>query len=567
MVVKSMSLIELKKQQWAKEKELGKINGYWRNQKSSIIFDDQRSPERQYHDHRFDSNYDIHFDRNLSFPPILQDIQASSIQNNNLYIHNVDKDLPYDNHKGNSEDFNPQSTHTILNRTYTISKENNFSASTLERQKWQKGNPNTEFNVQNLNENERTYLNCDNNRFGTPAWVEYSSDKVSSTKGSFGPKIQADEYRKVSDFMGSSDTLSSLDSNNMYNRTYLLGQNIPLTSEEVTNREIKRQKALELQEAIKQQLKERQIKKKEEIERKKLEDLAEERRIKRQQEIEKQRLEEEIKHQREKELCDERKAKAMQEVLENAQKQAKEDKSKHLKKKRSTQEKLNEKLPEVVVTETVKNTEDESIVNIENKHQPAVELKNKEITSKLPEVDLQTSPTKIDRPKLLTPSKFRNQTTSIGTQTETGSKSMNTIYQKSIELDKRPKWGVNRPEVQYVKQSAKDLNYKSKLRQKSNWNTRTGSVSSSKSQPDMSTAHINFSENDPKFSANKFSALTRPNFAEMKNYKNVLIPTTSDSIAVSDVIYQLSSIRKVLETKRKHWKSVITDESPSSDSS
>jgi hypothetical protein len=34
----------------------------------------------------------------------------------------------------------------------------------------------------------------------------------------------------------------------------LLGQNIPLTTEELAAREIKRQKAIELQEAIKQQV-------------------------------------------------------------------------------------------------------------------------------------------------------------------------------------------------------------------------------------------------------------------------------------------------------------------------
>jgi len=34
----------------------------------------------------------------------------------------------------------------------------------------------------------------------------------------------------------------------------LLGQNIPLTTEELAAREIKRQKAMELQEAIKQQV-------------------------------------------------------------------------------------------------------------------------------------------------------------------------------------------------------------------------------------------------------------------------------------------------------------------------
>lgn len=37
-------------------------------------------------------------------------------------------------------------------------------------------------------------------------------------------------------------------------RTYLLGQNIPLTTDELAAREIKRQKAMELQEAIKQQV-------------------------------------------------------------------------------------------------------------------------------------------------------------------------------------------------------------------------------------------------------------------------------------------------------------------------
>lgn len=106
-------------------------------------------------------------------------------------------------------------------------------------------------------------------------------------------------------------------------RTYLLGQNIPLTTDELAAREVKRQKAMELQEAIKQQvnsqnlnfklfyiftyykciqLKERQLKKKEELEKKKRDDLAEERRIQRQQEIEKKRLEDELKRQKEKEV-------------------------------------------------------------------------------------------------------------------------------------------------------------------------------------------------------------------------------------------------------------------------
>lgn len=62
-------------------------------------------------------------------------------------------------------------------------------------------------------------------------------------------------------------------------------------------------------------------------------------------------------------------------------------------------------------------------------------------------------------------------------------KTIGNIYQKSIDLDKRPKWGVNRPEVQYIKQSDKDPNYQLKFRQKSPWNNRRASNgNSAKSQ-------------------------------------------------------------------------------------
>lgn len=60
--------------------------------------------------------------------------------------------------------------------------------------------------------------------------------------------------------------------------------------------------------------------------------------------------------------------------------------------------------------------------------------------------------------------------------------SVSNVYQKSIDLDQRPKWGVNRPEVQYVKQSAKDPNYQLKLRQKSPWARRISNANSAKSQ-------------------------------------------------------------------------------------
>lgn len=136
MVVKSVSLVELKKQQWAKERgkifcfsplrpslrlilfynyiieELVKLNGYWRNQNIPVVFNDQRyfmitiffgfvlllllllSYKYFYlflllkiRDHvfypgirsndkdRFSANKDIQSPKNLSFPPISQENQ------------------------------------------------------------------------------------------------------------------------------------------------------------------------------------------------------------------------------------------------------------------------------------------------------------------------------------------------------------------------------------------------------------------------------------------------------------------------------------------------------------
>lgn len=579
MVVRSVSLVELKKQQWAKEKEeLVKLNSYWRNQNTPIVFNDQRDhviyPEIRSNDlDRLAAYKDLQTQKILSFPPISHDNQKQNLHNN-TYTNKIEKDLNID--AGVMDDSKPKSTHTILNRTYTISKENNTNegGGTPERQKWDKQYNvlNAGLNPPNFNSNERKYLR--NERNETPSWVEHSSENPSATN-EIG-KTQFQDTHKPPDFGGSCDNLNSLDSNNVCNRTYLLGQNIPLTTEEIAAREVKRQKAMELQEAIKQQLKERQLKKKEELEKKKQDDLIEERRIQRQQEIEKKRLEDELKRQREKELCDERKAKAMQEVLENAQKQAKEDKSKHMQKKRQNQEEIKEQISTepVVVVSNCSEPKLEPKVCLEPKAQPnapnPVEIKE---IPKLPDVDvtLQTSLSPLNRQKLLTPSKFRSQTTNVAIQTDILKKpvktSVSNVYQKSIDLDQRPKWGVNRPEVQYVKQSAKDPNYQLKLRQKSPWARRISNANSAKSQsPNLNgRAGLTFPDNYSK----KTFAYGRPNFAEMKNSKSVpnKTPSLPESISVKDVLYQLSSLRKVLETKRKHWKSVIADESPSSDSS
>jgi len=122
-------------------------------------------------------------------------------------------------------------------------------------------------------------------------------------------------------------------------------------------------------------------------------------------------------------LCEERKAKAMQEVLENAQKQAKENKSKHMQKKRHNQDEDKEQISKepTVVVNNCSEPKLEPKVCLDPKTQPnapnPVEVKE---VPKCPDVDvtLQTSPSPLNRQKLLTPSKFRSQTTSIAIQTE-----------------------------------------------------------------------------------------------------------------------------------------------------
>lgn len=106
----------------------------------------------------------------------------------------------------------------------------------------------------------------------------------------------------------------------------------------------------------------------------------------------------------------------MQEVLENAQKQAKEDKSKNLQKKRHNLDEIKEQIVEI---EVASNCEQKTCLEPKLQQNILDPVDLKEI-SKLPEVNviLQTSPSRLNRQTLLTPSKFRNQTTSIAIQTE-----------------------------------------------------------------------------------------------------------------------------------------------------
>ncbi|XP_053989562.1 uncharacterized protein LOC128882029 isoform X2 [Hylaeus volcanicus] len=124
----------------------------------------------------------------------------------------------------------------------------------------------------------------------------------------------------------SSSDSSTIGSTGSDNKTYLRGQNIPVDANVLQEREARRQKALELQNAIKKQLEEKDRRRKEEKERRLREERLEEERIKREREKEKERFEEEQKRIREREAAKLRQAEAMREVLEAAERLAKEQK-------------------------------------------------------------------------------------------------------------------------------------------------------------------------------------------------------------------------------------------------
>ncbi|XP_043527675.1 uncharacterized protein LOC122538024 isoform X1 [Frieseomelitta varia] len=149
-----------------------------------------------------------------------------------------------------------------------------------------------------------------------------------------------------------SSTVGSIGSDS---KTYLRGQNIPVDAQILQEREVKRQKALALQNAIKKQLEERDRQRKEEKERRLREERLEEERIKREREKERERFEEEQRKLKDREAAKLRQAEAMREVLEAAERLAKEQK-----KFRRKCEKDNEETSAVSSRDCESNTSSES---------------------------------------------------------------------------------------------------------------------------------------------------------------------------------------------------------------
>uniref|UniRef100_T1H874 CCDC66 domain-containing protein n=1 Tax=Rhodnius prolixus TaxID=13249 RepID=T1H874_RHOPR len=398
-----------------------------------------------------------------------------------------------------------------------------------------------------------------------------------------------DSYSNNQDMSRSCETLVSAEE---FHRSYLRGQNTPIDPHSLAEREKKRQKALEQQNAIKQQLEEKERKKREEQERRLREERIEEERLRRHQELEIQRLEEEQRRAKEKEEKEERIAKAMREAIELAERTAREEKAKarrkHISERRPPTPRPTVKT--ITVSSPSAASDDSSSLlgeRIEKNPPPpspppppstklsettsvillapaAASTPQKTATSPsrlspLPSAitpltlaieELALEPGEIEVSRLgvlaspagrvLTPSKFRsNVKREQATQTEQSS-NKSRRERRSLRLEDRPKWGVNIPMTQYVKASDRDPH-------------RRATRSRGRQQPDTEDSRSPSPLNNSKCSFSSFSPINRSvngsNRVQSRTTRGVGTPRVIQVLPHGGQVRKSSASRRYLTIK------------------
>nr|XP_022910835.1 coiled-coil domain-containing protein 66-like [Onthophagus taurus] len=160
------------------------------------------------------------------------------------------------------------------------------------------------------------------NKAGTPGWVRRGLEGNTQLEVANSSPAESPEQ----DYLDRQRPCTSSTASQI--RCYIRGQNIPVEPVELAERERRRQIALAHQEAIREQLEERDRRKKEERERLRKEEFEEEQRIKREKDIERQRKEREDQLLKEKLEREKKRKEALKEAIEIAEKQAIQEKSK-----------------------------------------------------------------------------------------------------------------------------------------------------------------------------------------------------------------------------------------------
>lgn len=157
-------------------------------------------------------------------------------------------------------------------------------------------------------------------KWGSYLFDSYSKDNGRSSRSTNGP---AWLEKSVSEARDSEEETMSISVHSV--ASFLRGQNVPMDPVVLAERESKRRKAMELQQAIKEQLQERETLKRLEKEKQYQFEKMEEERMARQVEMERKRLEFEQKVQYEKLENDRKKEEAMRKALEKAAHEAQMD--------------------------------------------------------------------------------------------------------------------------------------------------------------------------------------------------------------------------------------------------
>ncbi|XP_050301307.1 putative uncharacterized protein DDB_G0279653 [Anthonomus grandis grandis] len=321
----SMSLVERKKQQWAREREeLARLGGQHREYSS---FD------RNYDRSRYGSKHSLTQKEQQQLPPITSGERRGSLPP--LHQNQFNSNYRHDNKYDKGERGGETSGYGSDNYPTPDYKERNLP-STNNNGQWNGGNQ----------QNQSGYESSSSYRDDRPKWgdkgvginnfwqpKEESFDKeqtneppnwvkrglevdgaivVANSSPSISPEQRYEENERPCTGSSSSQT-----------KTYIRGQNIPIDSVELAERERKRQMAIAHQEAVRQQLQEKERQRQEEKARKLKEEHEEELRIAREQEFERQRKLEEERAFQEKMERERKRKEAIQEALEIAEREAK----------------------------------------------------------------------------------------------------------------------------------------------------------------------------------------------------------------------------------------------------
>lgn len=176
-------------------------------------------------------------------------------------------------------------------------------------------------------------------KWGSYIFDSFSKENLRSPRNTNGPGW-LEKSLNISENRESDDDTMSVSMHSV--SSYIRGQNVPVDPQILAERESKRRKALELQQAIKQQLYERENQKKMEREKLLLVEKMEAEKIARQMEKDRQRVEFEKNMQFEKYEAERKKEEAMRKALEKAAMEAQKEKERRRKEKMSMQVAIDE---------------------------------------------------------------------------------------------------------------------------------------------------------------------------------------------------------------------------------